>query len=105
MIALNSELQLLEHVMLFRGTAEYCLVHPRDLFRTLILTNASAFMMAHNHPSGNILPSHADLKITQRFQKLGQLMEIKLVDHLIVGSESFFSFADRGLLKTRKARL
>lgn len=96
--SLNSQLQLIQLELLFRGTADHCPLHPRDVFRRLIQNNASFFIFSHNHPSGNARPSREDLRVTERLRKAGRLMEIPLVDHLIITGTEFYSFADAGRL-------
>lgn len=100
-LALSSQLHLISLSLLFRGSADLCLLHPRDVFRTLIQANASFFIFAHNHPSGRLIPSREDLRVTEKLKRAGVLMEIPLIDHVIVTSESFYSFADAGRLKTK----
>ena len=101
-IALNSHLQVLGLEMIFRGTAGQCLVHPRDIFRFLIQRNASYFIMAHNHPSQEILPSPQDLTLTRKIYAAALLMQIPLHDHIVFGSEKYFSMADHGYFKNWK---
>jgi DNA repair protein RadC len=97
-IALNSRQGVINHRMLFRGTIDSCLIHPRELFRFLILSQASAFILFHNHPTGDPTPSPADIKITQRLLKLSKILEIKLLDHIVLTQGGFKSFKDLRLL-------
>ena len=71
---------------------------PKKIFKTALENNAANIMLCHNHPSGNITPSNADKIITNNLAKAGQLLEIKIIDHIIIGSNNYFSFADEGLL-------
>ncbi|MBO9665671.1 MAG: JAB domain-containing protein [Bdellovibrio sp.] len=103
-IALGPQLQILGKEMIFRGTADHCLTHPRDIFRFLIMQNACAFMMAHNHPSGTVLPSEQDLLITRRMHTCGDLFQMPLLDHIIFNMERYFSMADNGYFKQWKKR-
>lgn len=73
-------------------------VDPRLLFTAALKANASAIILAHNHPSGNLQPSEQDLAITNKIRQAGQLLDITLLDHLIITSEGFFSFAEEGLI-------
>ncbi|MGZ3774459.1 MAG: JAB domain-containing protein [Pseudobdellovibrionaceae bacterium] len=98
-LVLNSQLKLLKKEMIFRGTADHCLIHPRDIFRTLIMSNASSFIMAHNHPSENNLPSEQDLILTRKIYRAGVLLQIPLNDHLVMTSTQYYSMADQGLFK------
>ncbi|PIS10707.1 MAG: DNA repair protein [Bdellovibrio sp. CG10_big_fil_rev_8_21_14_0_10_47_8] len=98
-MALNSQLEIIQMEMLFRGTVHSCPFHPRDLIRFLCLSNCSGFVIAHNHPSGNSRPSKEDRFITKKIHALAQLVDIKMNDHLILGKDCYFSFADALLLK------
>lgn len=73
-------------------------VHPRELFKRAILNNASAIVLAHNHPSGDLDPSLEDSMTTDRLVKAGDLLGVRVIDHLIVGADGYFSFASAGLL-------
>lgn len=95
-LALNSGLKLIEKKLLFRGTVDRCLVHPRDLVKFVCSQNASSFVIAHNHPGGDPRPSGYDYEITKKFFHLSRFIEIPLKDHLILGKESYYSFADHG---------
>lgn len=99
-LALNSKLNLLGKEMIFRGTVDSCPIHPRDIFRYLIAQNATAYILVHNHPSQDAYPSPQDLKITKKLRTMSNLLEIKMLDHLIITKEKYFSFADGGLLSS-----
>lgn len=71
---------------------------PKVIFVAAIKTNACAIIMAHNHPSGNLRPSQADIDLTRRMKEGGKLLEIQLLDHVIVTTEGYYSFADEGLV-------
>ena len=77
------------------GSLSLSIVHPREVFKALILMNAAAWLCAHNHPSGEITPSREDLALTKRLREAGELLGITLLDHLILG-EGCYSFADQG---------
>lgn len=95
---LNSNLDLISASLLHRGTVNHCLFHPRDLFREAIRANSTFIVLAHNHPSGQILPSMMDIKLTKKIVKLGKFIEIPVVDHLIFSDKCYFSFKDEKLL-------
>jgi DNA repair protein RadC len=80
------------------GTATASLVHPREIFKGIILANAVAFILVHNHPSGDPSPSREDREVTERLKKASELMGIKLLDHIVFGKEGFHSFAEAGEL-------
>lgn len=83
------------------GILEYSLAHPRELLKTGILSNAAGMILCHNHPSGKLLPSEDDVKLTDQMQQVCGLMGIGLVDHVIVGGDNsrYFSFREKGLVK------
>ena len=76
------------------GTANGVSVHPRDVFATAVRWNASAIVVAHNHPSGDASPSNRDDELTRGFDVAGKMMGIPLVDHIILGGKTFYSYAD-----------
>ena len=78
------------------GSLTLSIVHPREVMKPLILLNAGAWLCAHNHPSGDPTPSAEDRELTKRLREVGDLVGIKLLDHLIFGEARVFSFADQG---------
>ena len=83
---------------LFTGTANSATVHPREVFQIAVLTGACAIIVAHNHPSGNLVASSQDRATTKRLKEAGELMGIPLLDHVIVSDHGFQSAADKGWL-------
>lgn len=102
-LALNSNLQLIEKRLMFRGTLNQCLFHPRDIFRYVSVLNAACFIMVHNHPSGDFRPSKSDRILTKRLYALSIMMEIPLKDHVIVTDHGHYSFAENAKLKIAKS--
>jgi DNA repair protein RadC len=82
---------------LFRGTIDSASVYPREVVKACLSHNAASVILAHNHPSGIAEPSQADIAITERLRKALALIDVRVLDHLIVGEE-VTSFAERGLL-------
>ena len=80
------------------GTLNQSLVHPREVFRPAIEDNAAGVVIAHNHPSGTLEASRADIQITQRLKEVAKLVGIELLDHVILSREGFYSFSEEGLL-------
>lgn len=78
------------------GSLTLAIVHPREVFKPLILMNAGAWLCAHNHPSGDTTPSPEDRVLTKRLREAGDLFGIPLLDHLVLAEERYFSFADQG---------
>lgn len=87
-LALDSQLKIIEVRMVSKGTVNFCQIHPRDIFRFVITKNAASFILAHNHPSENGLPSPQDIEFTKKILKLAQLHEIPLLDHVILTQTS-----------------
>ena len=80
------------------GTLNKAIVHPREVFKTAILSNAASIMAFHNHPSGETTPSQQDIQLTNRLYEVGELLGIKLLDHLIIGDRTFTSLKEKGYL-------
>jgi len=78
------------------GTLTLSIVHPREVFKPLIVMNAAAWLCGHNHPSGDATPSQEDRVLTKRLREAGELLGITLLDHLILGEVRHYSFADDG---------
>jgi DNA repair protein RadC len=95
---LDNRHRVIRYEELFRGTIDGASVHPREVVRKAIETNAAAVIFAHNHPSGVAEPSQADLRITQKLKDALALIEVRVLDHLIVGEGRGTSLAERGLL-------
>nr|WP_216860455.1 DNA repair protein RadC [Polynucleobacter sp. JS-Fieb-80-E5] len=95
---LDSRLHLIECDELFRGSIAQTAIYPREILKEALAKNASALIVAHNHPSGNPLPSEADQKLTKVLANALQLVDIQLLDHCIVSGGGFFSFSDSGLM-------
>ncbi|APG51950.1 TPA: DNA repair protein RadC [Providencia stuartii] len=95
---LNNQHQIISYEELFRGTINRVEVHPREIIRFAMKMNASAIILAHNHPSGNPEPSDADRQVTFRIKEACTLMGIKLLDHFVVGHKNCVSFLERGWL-------
>ena len=93
---LNNHNKVLKDKLLFLGTMNHSLVHPREIFKEAYLIGASAIICVHNHPSGNILPSIDDKMITKKLKEVGELLGIKILDHVIVGEDTYYSFLENG---------
>jgi DNA repair protein RadC len=98
LLTLNTQLCILNTTLLSRGTLNFCLVHPRDLFRKAIVDNAYQIIIAHNHPSLCVKPTAADIKLTKRLKKISKLIEIPIIDHIIFSSENYFSFKENKIV-------
>jgi|TARA_R100000501_G_scaffold16441_1_gene29949 DNA repair protein RadC len=81
------------------GSLTAAIVHPREVFKAAIAASASCVLCVHNHPSGDPKPSKEDIDLTKRLQAGGKILGIPVLDHVIIGEDRYFSFADEGLLK------
>jgi len=97
-IYLDVQNRLLDFAVLFSGTLTQTSVYPREVVKSALQRNAAAVMFVHNHPSGCAEPSRADDLLTQTLKQALQLIDIKVLDHFIVGGQSVLSFAERGLI-------
>ncbi|MCU6244212.1 RadC family protein [Enterobacter asburiae] len=95
---LDNQHRLIAHDTLFLGTINTITVHPREVVKAGLKHNAAACVLAHNHPSGEAEPSKADRLITERLKQALELVDIRLLDHLVVGGMETISFAERGWL-------
>jgi DNA repair protein RadC len=94
---LDRKQRVIRSVILSTGTIEGSISHPRDVFRTAMLAQASSVVAFHNHPSGDPSPSAADRLVTRRLKDAGELVGIGLIDHIILGEKAYFSFRTEGL--------
>lgn len=95
-VYLDNSKRIIYQKLLFLGTINYSVVHPREIFKEAYYYSATAIICVHNHPSNNILPSSEDLKITKNLKEVGSLLGIKLIDHLIIGKNNYYSFLENG---------
>ena len=95
---LDNQNRLIQYEELFFGTIDGASVHPREVVKRVLEFNAAAVIFAHNHPSGLAQPSQADKRITERLKSALALVDVRVLDHMIVGDKEVLSFAERGLL-------
>lgn len=95
---LDNRHRVIRFEKMFYGTVNGASVHPREVVRRALELNAAALIVAHNHPSGVAEPSHADVQITRRLKEALELVDIRLLDHLVVGDRECLSLAERGQL-------
>ena len=96
---LNEKKELIEWKLLFMGTVNKSLVHPREIFKEAYLLSASSIICMHNHPSGNPNPSTDDIVLTSSLLEIGKIQKIPIVDHIIFGSNSYYSFYENNNLE------
>ena len=94
MFLLDSNKVVIKDKLLFIGTLDYSIVHPREVFKEACVVSASSIICIHNHPSGNVFPSRNDLDITKKLVEIGNMFGIKVVDHVIIGSDKYYSFLE-----------
>jgi DNA repair protein RadC len=97
-ITLDGASHIINTRTVFIGTLNQSLVHPREVFADAIADRAAGIIIAHNHPSGTLIASRADIAITQRLDEVSKLVGIELLDHVILAKDGFYSFVDEGLL-------
>lgn len=95
-VYLDNKKRVIKDKLLFIGTLNYSVVHPREVFKNAYLLSASSIICVHNHPTGNTLPSKPDLELTKRLVEVGNLLGIKVIDHIIVGKFNYYSFLENG---------
>lgn len=95
---LDSQNRIIAAEEMFRGTVNCTSVYPREVVKTALRHNAAAVMLAHNHPSGTVTPSTADEHLTRTLDSALKLVEVRVLDHFVVGAQECYSFAENGLL-------
>lgn len=98
LILLNTRNKVIRISQISIGTLTSSPVHPREVFKEAVKHSAQSVIIAHNHPSGDTEPSDDDINITRRLVEAGQLLGIQVLDHIIVGGETYFGFKERGLI-------
>lgn len=95
---LNQKKELIERKLLFMGTINRSIVHPREIFKHAYLCSASGIVCIHNHPSGDVNPSKEDIRLTNSLVEIGGINGIPIIDHLIIGNDNYYSFYEEGQL-------
>ena len=93
-VYLDNSKKIVFEKLLFIGTTNYSVVHPREIFKEAYCYSASAIICVHNHPSNNILPSKEDFALTKNLVEIGSLLGIKILDHIIIGRDNYYSFLE-----------
>jgi DNA repair protein RadC len=97
-LLLDGKNRIIRRVQISEGSLNQSIVHPREVFSPAVKESAAAVILVHNHPTGDPAPSTEDIAITRRLREAGDIMGIKVLDHIIVGDGEFLSFVERGLL-------
>ncbi len=95
---LNTKNQIMHRQTIFVGSLNASIVHPREIFREAVKRSSASIICAHNHPSGDPSPSQEDIHVTRRLVEAGKIMGIELLDHLVIGDNSFISLKEKGYL-------
>jgi len=95
-LLLNTKNIIIKSELIFKGTLDSSIIHPREIFKLAIKNSASKIILVHNHPSGDSSPSPEDLDITKQLVELGETLGIKVLDHLIIGKGNWWSWRERG---------
>ena len=98
LLAMNNKNRVNGFKVVSTGSLTSSLVHPREVWRSALHLCAAAVVFVHNHPSGDSAPSPEDQEITRRLKETGEVLGIRVLDHVVLGNDRFFSFSDRGLL-------
>ena len=93
---LDSNKKIIKEKLLFVGTLNYSVVHPREIFKEAYLTSADSIICIHNHPAHSLAPSNADFEVTEKIKKISELHGIVFLDHIIVAGDNYFSFRENG---------
>jgi len=97
-ISLNGANEVIENRTVTVGLLNKSQVHPREVFADVIADRAASVVLAHNHPSGELKPSNSDLKIHEQLTEAGKILGIKIIDHIIVSKNGYYSFQEQGLI-------
>ncbi len=97
-VLLNPKLSVIRDITISEGSLNASIVHPREVMIPAIKDSAASFVLMHNHPSGDSTPSQQDIEITHRLSKTGEIVGIKLVDHIIIAGSEYYSFAEEGMI-------
>jgi DNA repair protein RadC len=98
-ITLTGASNVIEKRTVFKGTINYSVVHPREIFSDALTDRAAGIIFVHNHPENDVEPSEQDKEITKQLIKAGKLLGIEVIDHIIVAKNDYFSFQENGMIK------
>jgi DNA repair protein RadC len=97
-LLLDGKNRIIREVQISEGSLNQSIVHPREVFSPAVRESAAAIILVHNHPTGDPAPSREDIDITRRLKEAGDLMGVKVLDHIIIGDGTFLSFVSQGML-------
>jgi len=97
-LLLNRSNEVIHQYMVSKGGISSTVIDVRMILKTALEKYATSMILCHNHPSGNLTPSDADMQITRKIKEAGRIMEVQVLDHLIITQKNYYSFADNGIL-------
>jgi DNA repair protein RadC len=97
-LLLNRANKIIRHIQISEGGITGTVADPKKIFKMALEHNATSVILCHNHPSGNISPSEADIRLTRKLKNAGEMLDVPVLDHIILGEEKYYSFADGGEL-------
>ena len=100
MLTLDVKVNITGVFEIAHGTVDSCVASPREVFNKALLAGATAIILVHNHPSGNVEVSAEDIAFTKRIKEAGKLLNVELLDHIVIGDDCYYSFNDAGILNT-----
>ena len=96
---LDQQKRLIDKKLLFKGTLNKSLIHPREIFKEAYLSSAAYIICVHNHPSGFVIPSSEDINVTKLLVEIGNMQGIPIIDHIIIGNNNYYSFYENNALR------
>lgn len=98
LLLLNRANKIIKHIRISEGGVSGTIADPKKIFKLSLDNHASGIILCHNHPSGNTKPSDSDIKLTKKLNEAGKFLDINIIDHIIIGEQKYFSFADNNML-------
>jgi len=98
-VYLDNSKKIIDDKLLFIGTINHSVVHPREIYKEAYILSASAIILVHNHPSGNVIPSKEDITLTKHIKDVGLVLGIKVIDHIIIGRNNYYSLLENNDLE------
>ena len=104
-IFLNSQKEVIQTKCFFVGSDNICITYPKIIFWKACKLEASAMILFHNHPSGNTSPSQCDIELTEKFERGGELLDIQVLDHIIIGKYDYYSFLEHDKMNQKEKQV
>lgn len=98
LLTLDQKKQIISKTKVFVGTLNESIIHPREIFKIIVKDSASSFILVHNHPSGNLVPSKSDKNITSQIKEISEMFSITFLDHVIISEKDYFSFKENKII-------